>query len=154
MEPFVNSREIQGEIGRILQEQKQLAAQVEAMEQKDRDLTGKRPEELTKHQRAELENLRDTQQRLQGAHPACSNKMKRVAEQRAEKDPENARELQDAASQAEKGNVTGRMRDAARDIQQNQLEARPRRTRRAASRSCRNSSRTSKSAARRGWTGW
>src|SRR5207248_9624630 len=33
MEPFVNSREIKGEIGRILQEQKQLAAQVDAMKE-------------------------------------------------------------------------------------------------------------------------
>jgi hypothetical protein len=123
MEPFVNSREIKGEIGRILQEQKQLAAQVEAMEQKDKELQGKRPDELTDRQRAELENVRDAQQRLQERTNQMLDKMKRVAQQRAEKDPENARELQDAANQAEKGNVTGQMQNAAEHIKQNQLKS-------------------------------
>ena len=47
--------------------------------------------------------------------------MKRVAENRADKDPETAKELKEAAEKADEGNLAGQMKEAGDSIQQNKL---------------------------------
>jgi hypothetical protein len=117
--PWASTAEIKGEAGRILQEQKELQAQVEAMEKKG--LTGKSLDELSQTEKADLENLQDTQRRLQERTAELINRMKKLAEERATKDPETARELKEAANQAEEGNLAGQMKEAGENIRQNRL---------------------------------
>jgi hypothetical protein len=119
LEPWSSTREIKGEAGRILQEQRELQAKLEALDQKG--LTGKTPEELNQRERAELETLEDAQRRLQERTAELVDKMKRVAENRAEKDPQTSKELREAAGKAEEGNLPGRMKEAGESIKQNKL---------------------------------
>jgi hypothetical protein len=129
LEPWTSSREIKGEANRLLQEQRGLQGQVEKLmqaeknAQEDRDFFGKSRDELPERLRAELDNVKDGQRRLEERTDRLLNQMKRVGEQRAAKDPETAQELKKAAEQAEAANVTGQMKTAARQIEQNQLGA-------------------------------
>src|SRR5262249_38332569 len=59
------------------------------------------------------------------------NKMKKVADERAAKDPETAKELKDAANQAEEGNLSGQMKEAGENIRQNRLNQAKRKQREA-----------------------
>ena len=127
--PWASTAEIKGEAGRILQEQKELQAQLEALDKKG--LTGKSPEELDPQQKADLENLQDTQRRLQERTAGLLNKMKRVAEMRGDKDPETAKELKEAAEKAEEGNLAGQMKEAGDSIKQNKLNEAKQKQRRA-----------------------
>jgi hypothetical protein len=119
LEPWTSSHEIKGEANRLLEEQKRLQAEVEKMAKED--TAGKSPDQLTKAQRAELENLKDAQQKLKERTQQLLEKMDRVATQREEKDPETARELRDALEQAKKDNIADKMDEARENIQQNKL---------------------------------
>jgi hypothetical protein len=132
MEPWSSTREVKAEAARLLQEQKQLRAELEEMARKDPEMVGKKLAELTPEQRAELENHRDAQRRLQERANALLNQMKRVAEQREEKDPETARELREAADKAEAENLVGQMKEAAEKIKQNNSSSAQRSQRKAA----------------------
>jgi hypothetical protein len=121
MEPWSSSREVKAEAGRILQEQKQLRAELDELARQD--LAGKTPEELTPQQKADLEALRDNQRRLEERANQLLNKMNRIAKERAEKDPETAKELRDAARQAEEGNLVGQMKNAGEQMARNELNA-------------------------------
>ena len=95
MEPFTNSREIKAEAGRLLQEQEKLQAAVEELQNRKDFPTGESPDKLNDRQKAELEALSDAQKKQEQRTNQLLDKMARVAEDRKEKDPETAKELQE-----------------------------------------------------------
>ncbi len=119
LEPWTSSHEIKGEANRLLEEQKRLQVDVEKLEKED--TVGKSPKELTKSQQAELDNLKDAQQKLEERTRQLMEKMDRVADQREKKDPETARELRDALKEAQQDNIPEKMREAHENIEQNKL---------------------------------
>jgi hypothetical protein len=118
LEPWTSSHEIKGEANRLLEEQKRLHAEVEKLNEQ---IAGKSPNELTKAQRAELDNLQDAQRKLEERTRQLLEKMDRVAAQREEKDPETARELRDALKDAQQDNIGEKMRAAREQIARNEL---------------------------------
>jgi hypothetical protein len=121
MEPWSNAHEIKGEANRLLEEQKQLQAAVEKLMEQEKGFLGKKPEELDRRQRAELEDLTEAQKRLEERTQQLLGKMERVAEQRAGKDPDLAQELRQASEQAKKSNIGEQMKSAREQIEQNEL---------------------------------
>src|SRR5262249_44400858 len=119
LEPWSSTREVKGEAGRILQEQKQAQAQLEDLQHKG--LTGKNPDELTREEKADLEALFDIQKRLTDRTQKLLDKMERMAKDRAEKDNETARELLQAQQEARQGNLPGQMKSAQECIKNNKL---------------------------------
>jgi hypothetical protein len=120
MEPFANSREIKAEAGRLLQEQQRLQQNVEELSDR-KDFPRSAPAELNDRQRAELETLSDAQKKQEQRTAQLLEKMARVAEDRKDRDPETAKELQEARDRALNQNITGQMKDAAEQLKQNQL---------------------------------
>lgn len=119
LEPWSSTLEVTGEAGRLAQEQKELMAQLEELERKG--LTGKNREELAELEKAELDAARDAQKRLQERADELLKQMKRLADARAERDPETAGDLRKAAEAAEEGNLSGQMRSAAEHLRNNEL---------------------------------
>ncbi|HBI45790.1 MAG TPA: hypothetical protein DDY78_23495, partial [Planctomycetales bacterium] len=118
MEPWSSSREVKGEAGRILQEQRKLLARTEELKNK---LLGKETSELTPAQQAELDESADSQRRLEERTNQLLGKMNRMAEERAAKDPEGARDLKNAHDKAAEGNLDGHMKNAGEGLDKNQL---------------------------------
>jgi hypothetical protein len=121
MEPWTNSREIKGEAGRLLQEQQKVESAVQELLDKKAIPQGLFRDKLTDPQRAELEALSAAQKKLEERTSQLLDKMGRVADDRKDKDPATAQELQDARAAALRDNITGQMRDAAEQLNQNQL---------------------------------
>jgi hypothetical protein len=119
LEPWSSSREIRGEAGKLLQDQKELQARLQELE--NQGLRDKTPDKLTPQERADLNALKEAQQKLEERAAELMDKMKRVADQREEKDPETAQELRQAQKQALAGNITGKMKNAQEQIGKNQL---------------------------------
>jgi hypothetical protein len=119
LEPWTSSHEIKGEANRLLEEQKRLQADVEKLAKES--MAGKSLDALTPAQKAELDNLKDAQQKLEERTGQLMEKMDRVAKQRKEKDPETARELSDAHKEALQDNIPDKMREARENIEQNEL---------------------------------
>jgi hypothetical protein len=124
LEPWTSSHEIKGEANRLLEEQKRAEAELEkvAKQQEQDDAAGKSPEELTPRQRAELDNLKDAQKKLEERTRQLLDKMERVADEREKKeDHETARELRDALNQAQQDNLGEKMKEAREHIERNKL---------------------------------
>jgi len=123
LEPWTSSHEIKGEANRLLEEQKRLEAESEKLttQQNKEDVFGKSPDKLTQRQRAELESLKDAQEKLEERTRQLLDKMDRVAKDREQKDPETARELRDALDQAQQDNISDKMKEAREHIEQNKL---------------------------------
>lgn len=119
LEPWSSTLDVTGEASRLAREQKELMGQLEELEKKG--LTGKNREELAELEKAELDAARDTQRRLQERTDQLLKQMKRLAEERAEKDPETAGDLKRAAEQAEENNLVGQMRAAGEHLRGNEL---------------------------------
>ena len=120
LEPWTSSHEIKGEANRLLEEQKRLQAEVEKLAEQQ-GLNGKPLAELTKEQQADLDNVKQAQQKLEERTRQLLEKMDRVAAEREEKDPETARELRDAFKDAQQDNISEQMREARESIEKNQL---------------------------------
>ncbi len=118
MEPWSNTREIKGEANRLLEEQKQLQAEVEKLKN---EVLGKSKEEFNPKEQAELNNLKDSQQRLEDRARQLLSKMERVAREREAKDPQMAKELSGALDKAKEGDIDGKMADARKQMEQNEL---------------------------------
>jgi hypothetical protein len=121
LEPWTSSHEIKGEANRLLEEQKRLQAEVEKLMDPEKGFMGKNTDQLDKRQLAELENLKDAQQKLEERTQQLLDKMDRVAQERKEKDPETARELAQAFEQAQNDNVGQQMKEAREQLEQNKL---------------------------------
>jgi hypothetical protein len=121
LEPWSSSREIKGEAGKILEEQKKRLAELEELEKQG--FLGKDPvKDLTENERLELGNQVDAQQRLAERTNKLLEKMKRVAADRADKDPETAQAIEAALQKAEEANINGKMSQARSELKQNHLE--------------------------------
>jgi hypothetical protein len=121
MEPWTSSREIKGEAGRLLQEQQKLQTAVEELSQRKDIQPGASRENLTDAQRAELDAMSSAQKKLEERTTQLLDKMGRVAEERKQKDPATAQELQDARERAVSENITSKMQEAADQVSKNQL---------------------------------
>ena len=119
LEPWTSSHEIKGEANKLLEEQRRLEAELEKMSADDQGFAGKKPDELNQRQRAELENAKEAQQKLEERTRQLLDKMDRVAKQREAKDPETARELREAWDQAQQDNISEKMKEAREQIEQN-----------------------------------
>src|SRR5262249_37396941 len=108
MEPWANSREIKGEAGKILQEQRRLKDALEEL--KAKDFLGKTRGELSERQKAQLDDAHDAQLQLEQRMNQLLDKIDRMARDREGKDPETAQELRDARTQALKDNIPGLMK--------------------------------------------
>ncbi len=121
MEPWTSSREIKGEAGRLLQQQEKLQAALEELAEKKEIPQGANRDQLNDSQKAELDSQANAQKKVEERTNQLLEKMKRIAEERKEKDTATAQELQDARDRALKEDLPGQMKDAARQIQQGQL---------------------------------
>ncbi len=125
LEPWSSSREIKGEAGKILEEQKKLHAELEELKkEKDaqgQELLGSSPDKLTPAQQVEREELSAAQQRLAERTNKLLEKMKRVAEERADKDPETAKTIEKAQELGTQGDINSKMRQARDEIKENKL---------------------------------
>jgi hypothetical protein len=128
LEPWTSSHEIKSEANRLLEEQKRVEAELEKLMERDKNpkkpeesFLGKSREELTPRQRAELDALKESQQKLEERTRQLLDKMDRVATERDEKDPETARELREAREQAQKDNLNEKMKQAREQIEHNKL---------------------------------
>jgi hypothetical protein len=120
MEPWSSTREVKGEAQKILEEQRRLEDELEAM-QKD-GMLGKKLEELKPEQKAQLENATAAQQKLSERMKQLTEKMRRLSEERANTDTATAQEMRDAARQAEDSEIPAKMDAAKQQIEQNNLE--------------------------------
>ncbi len=119
LEPWSSDRELKGEANKLLQEQKDLIQKAQDLDRQG--LEGQHPDRLTSGQKIDLRNLAEEQQRLERRTSELVEKIKNVAEERGKKDPERAAELRQAAEQAQKDNIAGKMQDARREIDANHL---------------------------------
>jgi hypothetical protein len=119
LEPWTSSHEIKGEANRLLEEQKRVQAAVEKLEKED--TVGKSRNELKPTQQAELDNLKESQEKLAERTGQLLEKMDRVAKERKAKDEETANELSEARDQAQQDNIVEKMREARENIEQNKL---------------------------------
>jgi hypothetical protein len=119
LEPWSSTLEVNNEASRLLQQQKELQAQLDEMARKG--TTGKSREELTEGERNELDAAREEQARLQERAGNLLQQMKKLSEARAQADPETAGDLKKAAEQAEQNNLQGQMKEAGESIGRNEL---------------------------------
>jgi hypothetical protein len=119
LEPWSDALEVKGEAGRLLQDQQRLQAALQELDRKP--LSGRDVDQLKESERAELNGLRDGQERLQQRTEEMVNKIKRMADDRAAKDPAAAEALRKAFDQALQGDVAGRMKNARDEIGANRL---------------------------------
>ncbi|MGL4552588.1 MAG: hypothetical protein ACRC33_15555, partial [Gemmataceae bacterium] len=127
LEPSGTTREIRREAGELLQKQREAMAELDEVEKKEKDIAGKSPDELNADQRGALEQAAEAQKKIADRAEQMAGKMKRMAEERRDKDPDGAKAMKDAADQIEDGELAGKMRKAQEAIAKNQLnEARKR----------------------------
>jgi hypothetical protein len=120
LEPWTSTREIKGEARSILQEQKELNRQTEEMLQ-DPKLRDNKLENLSPQQRTELDKAEQAQQKLEERTAQLLDKMNRVSQERKDKDPDTAKELERAHELGTQENITGQMQDARKALSQDQL---------------------------------
>jgi hypothetical protein len=119
LEPWTSTREIKGEAKSLLQEQRQLNEEVQRLQQ-DKNFPDKL-EEMKPQQKAELERLEQAQQKLAERASQLLDKMDRVAQDRKDKDPDTARELEKARQLGLQEDIPGQMREARDRLAQNKL---------------------------------
>jgi hypothetical protein len=111
LEPWSDARQVRGEAGRILEDQRKLEGQADELRGR-KDLQGKRPDELNEEQRRQLDELRDAQGKLAERTERLLGQMDGLARDRREKDPDTARLLDDARRRAAEDNIAGQMKEA------------------------------------------
>lgn len=125
MEPWANSREIKGEAGKILQEQRRLK---DALAELQKDTFGKsrnadkEENRLTARQQMQLDDAANDQLQLEQRMNQLLDKMDRMARDREGKDPETAQELREARNQGLKDNIPGLMKEARENTKNNNTE--------------------------------
>jgi hypothetical protein len=121
LEPSGSSNEVRRETGELLQKQREALAELDVVEKKNEIPSGKTRDELKTEQKAALDAAAEEQRKLAERARQLANKMKRVAEERQNKDPEGAKAMKDAADQVESGNIANNMKGAEEAIAQNKL---------------------------------
>ncbi len=114
LEPWTSTQELKGETKNLLEEQRRLERLTEELFEKQNKPST--PEEAQEVKDA-AQNLRAEQQRLQEREKELLEKMKRVADEREKNgDAKSAKELRDAIEQARKENLDGHMKEAEKDL--------------------------------------
>lgn len=122
LEPAGSTREIKRDAGQLLKEQREAMAELDEIEKKEKDnLTGKSPDKLNDEQKAALDAAQEKQKKLAEKAQQMAAKMKRIAEERKDKDPETAQAMKDAADRIDESNLAGKMKEAQEAIQKNKL---------------------------------
>ncbi len=119
MEPWSSSREIKAEARSLQEEQRRLLEEVETMKQQG--FLGKEREELKPEQKAQLDTATAAQRKLRERMSQMLDKMKRIANDRRESDPRTAAELDQAQRQGIESDITGKMRTAREELENNRL---------------------------------
>jgi hypothetical protein len=119
LEPWSSTREVQGEAKSILQEQRRLAEQTAGLAQ-EIPLSAERSK-LKPAQKAELERTEESQRDLAERAGQLMQKLKRLAGDRANQDPEMAKQLAEAATRGEETEVADKMQKAEQSIRKMQL---------------------------------
>ncbi|HLJ95819.1 MAG TPA: hypothetical protein VKU02_21765 [Gemmataceae bacterium] len=119
LEPWSSTREVKGEAKSILGEQRRLSERTAGLAQElppspDRD-------QLNPTQKAELERTEEAQRNLADRAGQLLQKLKRLAADRADRDPAMAKQLGEAASRGEESDAAGKMREAEQSIRKMQL---------------------------------
>jgi hypothetical protein len=109
LDSFASTQEVKGEAKSLLEEEKRLQRETEELQKKE--LAGMKPEER-KDFEAAMERLQQEQQKLRERTEQLLDRMDRVAEARAERDPQTAKEMKDAADLGRKENIPESMREA------------------------------------------
>ncbi len=120
MEPWSSTREVKGEARQILEGQRRLEDELEAM--KKQDGRGKTRDMLTPEEKAQLDNTIAAQEKLRERMRQLTDKMRRLSEERKTADPATAQEMREAAKQAEESDIPAAMKAAVEQLEQNQLE--------------------------------
>ncbi len=118
LDSFTSTQEVKGEAKALLEEEKRLQKETEDLRQKD--LGEKMTPEQEKDFKAAAERLQAEQQKLRERTEQLLNKMDRVAQERKSRDPDTAKEMQDAAAQGRKDDISGAMKDAAERLNDKQ----------------------------------
>lgn len=120
LEPWSSMREVKGEAKSILQQQRKVADQTAELAQHippsaERD-------QLKPAQKAELDQAEESQRDLAERAGQLLQKLKRLATDRANQDPDMAKQLAEAAGRGEEADLTGKMQGAEQSIHKMQLE--------------------------------
>jgi DNA repair exonuclease SbcCD ATPase subunit len=118
LEPWGNVNEARGEARAVLQEQRRLAEETEALKGK---ALGRQPEGLDDDTKASLGKAAEMQGNLGQRVEQLLQKMGRVGRENRDKSPDTAAALAEAAAHAEKEDVAGQMKAAAEDLRGNRL---------------------------------
>jgi hypothetical protein len=118
LESRSTTREVKNEARTLLEAQRRLNDEVEAMK---KDNLGTDREKLTDEQKARLDNATTAQRKLGERMRELMEKMQRISEERKDIDPAAAQEMQEALEQARDGQIPARMKHAQEQLEQNQL---------------------------------
>ncbi|MBX3377059.1 MAG: hypothetical protein KF678_08655 [Phycisphaeraceae bacterium] len=102
---------------RLLQQQRDLRAQTQRLGEQN---MGRRPEDLTPQERAELAEVADRQQRLSDQARQALDQLEQRARQMERADPSQAEGMQRAAERGRQEQVPENMQEAARNAERNQ----------------------------------
>jgi hypothetical protein len=119
LEPWGSINEIKGDAKSILQEQRKLSGETKNLDKED--TRGKKPEELTAEQKAQLDRAAQWQSKLAERAADLLGKMDRIGADRQEKDAALAEALKAAADQGREDGLGEQMKEAGAKIGKNQL---------------------------------
>jgi hypothetical protein len=119
LEPWSSTREVKGEAKSILQEQRKLAEQTAGLAQ-EIPLNAER-DALKASQQTELEQAEESQRDLAERASRLLQKLRRLATDRASRDPDTSKQLGEAANRGEETEVTAKMQEAEQEIHKLQL---------------------------------
>jgi hypothetical protein len=124
LDSFASTAGIKGEAKSILERQTRLNQETEEFVTKHPDAAGKEPEKLSNADAImQLQNLKNDQSKLEEDTNKLLNQMEKVRDtRRKEKDDDTANQLDKAIQQANKGNLTGAMREALEHLKENQTQ--------------------------------
>ena len=118
LEPWSSTREVKSEARELLENQRKLNDDIEAMSGR----VGQKPEQLTPEQKARLDSAASAQQKLAERTQQLLEKMKTLAEERDKQgDSKTAKELREARAAAADSDIPSSMKAARDNLDQNQL---------------------------------
>ncbi len=117
LDSFTSTQEVKGEAKALLEDQKRLQQQTEALREKElKAPANMKPEEQQEFNDA-LDRLKAEQQKLRERTDQLLDKMDRVAQERQQRDPQTAKEMKDAAQVGRDKNIAESMRAAQESLE-------------------------------------
>jgi hypothetical protein len=109
LDSFTSTQEVKGEAKSLLEDEKRLQKETEELRLKD---LGQMTPQEQRDFKAAAERLQAEQQKLKERTDQLLDKMERVAQERKDRDPETAKEMQAAVDQGRKDDISGSMKEA------------------------------------------